>query len=552
MAIIHGTEGDDSGRWLPPYALSGTPDPDVIYGYGGRDVVWGNGGDDEIYGGNDNDSLHGGEDGDRIYGGQGVDVITGDVGDDELFGEEGDDFVYAGLGNDRLDGGTGADYMQGDDGDDTYYVDHTGDLISEFSGEGEDWVFSSITTTLTANTEVLALLGQAAINGTGNVLDNGIAGNDAANVLSGGDGNDEIRGWFGNDTIHGGGHNDGLSGDWGDDTLHGDWGADFIFGGSGQDQLFGGSGADWLEGGSDNDVMEGGINDDTYVVDSAGDVVMELPGEGTDTVVTHISYTLPAHVENLTIASGGNLHGTGNGLDNAIVGGGGDNTLRGYAGNDTLIGDAGNDFMSGGPDNDTYYVESAGDVVAESQNEGVDTVNAGVSFTLPVQVENLTLSGSDPLNGIGNGHRNVIAGNAGNNVLRGEGDNDTLNGQAGADDLHGGIGTDTLTGGSGTDDFVFDTTITKIRNVDLITDFSVADDTILLDDAVFSTLPAGALAASRFYAGSAARDADHRIIYDPQDGALLYDADGGGSVAPIQFARLDAGLALTHQDFVVF
>jgi trimeric autotransporter adhesin len=552
MAIIHGTEGDDNGAFRPPLALSGTPDPDVIYCYAGNDFAWGYGGEDEIYGGNDNDSLSGGDQDDLLYGGHGVDILHGDDGDDELFGEQDNDFIYAGRGDDRLDGGTGADYMEGREGDDTYYVDHAGDQISEFSGEGEDWVYSSITITLSANTEVLALLGQGAINGTGNALDNGIGGNDAANVLSGGDGNDELRGWFGDDTIHGGGHNDGLSGDWGDDTLYGDWGADFIFGGSGQDHLFGGSGADWLEGGSGDDVMEGGVNDDAYVVDSTGDVVMELPGEGTDGVVTHISYTLPAHVENLTIASGANLHGTGNSMDNAIVGGGGDNTLRGYAGNDTLIGEAGNDFMSGGPDNDTYYVESPGDVVFESRNEGVDTVNAGVSFTLPVQVENLTLLGSGSLNGTGNGSRNVIAGNAGNNVLRGEGDDDTLNGQAGADDLYGGAGADTLTGGPGSDDFVFDTKITKARNVDLITDFSVIDDTIRLENAVFLGLPLGVLDASAFYAGSAARDTDHRIIYDPQDGELFYDADGDGPAAAVQFARLDTGLVLTHQDFLVF
>ena len=111
-------------------------------------------------------------------------------------------------------------------------------------------------------------------------------------------------------------------------------------------------------------------------------------------------------------------------------------------------------------------------------------------------------------------------------------------------------GNDTLTGGGGADSFVFNTALNVTTNVDHITDFSVPNDTIWLDEAVFTALsPTGILAASAFAIGTAAADASDRIIYNPTSGALLYDADGTGARAAVLFATLDPGLMLTNTDF---
>jgi len=116
----------------------------------------------------------------------------------------------------------------------------------------------------------------------------------------------------------------------------------------------------------------------------------------------------------------------------------------------------------------------------------------------------------------------------------------------------GGAGNDTLVGGDGNDRYVFDSALNASTNVDRLSDFSVADDTVALDGAVFDALPAGALASAAFFIGSAAHDADDRLIYNATTGALFYDADGnGGAATAVQFATLGSGLALTNNDFLV-
>jgi serralysin len=106
-----------------------------------------------------------------------------------------------------------------------------------------------------------------------------------------------------------------------------------------------------------------------------------------------------------------------------------------------------------------------------------------------------------------------------------------------------------MEGGVGADSFVFDTTLAG--GVDVIDDFSVVDDTILLENAIFTVLAAGGLAAAAFTTGAAATTAAHRILYNSANGQLLYDADGNGAGAAIHFATLDTGLAITAADFVV-
>lgn len=158
----------------------------------------------------------------------------------------------------------------------------------------------------------------------------------------------------------------------------------------------------------------------------------------------------------------------------------------------------------------------------------------------------------------GNSSSNTLNGTAGNDVIYGLGGRDKLYGKGGADLLDGGVGNDTLwggegvdtlTGGSGKDLFVFDAPFAGA--VDRITDFSPVDDTIRLENGIFTGLAGGALASSAFHIGSQAADASDRIIYDAASGALYFDPDGTGGAAQQQFAQMSSKLALTNADFSV-
>ena len=132
-----------------------------------------------------------------------------------------------------------------------------------------------------------------------------------------------------------------------------------------------------------------------------------------------------------------------------IIGNSANNTLTGAAGNDTLDGGLGTDSLVGGAGNDTYVVDVATDVVTEAANEGTDTVQSAVAWTLGTNVENLTLSGAGAINGTGNTLNNVLTGNSAANTLNGGAGNDTLDGAGGADILIGGAGADVYRFGAG-------------------------------------------------------------------------------------------------------
>ena len=222
----------------------------------------------------------------------------------------------------------------------------------------------------------------------------------------------------------------------------------------------------------------------------------------------------------------------------ALNGGNGNDTLRGMDGDDSLNGGAGIDTMTGGLGSDAYYVDHASDTVTESGGQGFDQVFASLSYTLTAGADIEVLATTNDtytvaLDLTGNSSGNIIRGNNGNNVI------------SGAD------GDDELTGLAGQDFFLFNTTPDAASNLDVITDFSVADDTILLENTIFGAFAQGGLAEERFVVGTAAQDASDCIIYDSNTGALYYDADGTGSTAAIQFAELNAGLALTHLDFYI-
>ncbi len=148
-----------------------------------------------------------------------------------------------------------------------------------------------------------------------------------------------------------------------------------INGNEGNDVLIGGNQGDILNGGTGNDLMAGGAGSDTYIVDSIGDQIIENANEGTDTVQASITFSLAAiaNVENLTLTGSANINGTGNSLDNIIVGNTGNNSLDGGAGNDTITGAAGKDIMTGGAGSNTFVFTATGDSANTSANADVIT-----------------------------------------------------------------------------------------------------------------------------------------------------------------------------------
>ena len=224
--------------------------------------------------------------------------------------------------------------------------------------------------------------------------------------------------------------------------------------------MFGTYNADTLIGTAGPDTLIGLAGNDTYTVNHISDIVTEALNAGTDLVNASISYTLPNNVENLTLTGSSNINGTGNSLDNTLTGNSGNNTLTGNTGNDTLNGGNGIDILIGGLDNDVYVVDTTTDTITENANEGTDTVQSSVTYTLGNNLENLTLTGAAAINGTWNAGNNTIIGNSSNN---------TLNGGAGADILTGGVGTDIL---------VFQFGQSPVSGADQITDFAIGTDKI--------------------------------------------------------------------------
>ena len=283
--------------------------------------------------------------------------------------------------------------MAGGAGNDIYVVDNIADVVTEAASAGTDRIDSSVTFTLGANVENLTLTGTAAINATGNTLNNALTGNTGANRLDGGAGNDTMAGGTGDDvyvvdiatdvvteaasagidrvesliTYTLGANVENL-------VLAGTTAINAT-GNTLANTLTGNAAANVLNGGAGADTMSGGLGDDIYVVDNVADVVTEAASAGIDRIDTSITTTLGANVENLTLTGTTAINGTGNTLNNVITGNSGANVLNGGAGNDTLTDAGGANVFIGGAGNDTLNVTSTGiDRIAVARGHGIDTV----------------------------------------------------------------------------------------------------------------------------------------------------------------------------------
>ena len=398
-----------------PDVVSGGNGGDNLRGYAGNDLLNGNSGNDTLRGDAGNDTLNGGlgldtaSYADAAAGvtvhlgvvaaqntfGAGTDTLvsienlTGSPLADRLTGNAADNLLNGGLGNDTLAGGAG---------NDTYVRNTTGDVVTEGVNAGIDLVRSAVSCTLPANVEKLLLTGTQAINGTGNALDNTLTGNSGDNVLNGGTGNDTLAGGAGNDTYVRNAAGDVVTeaANAGIDTVQSSvtstlsanveklvlTGSAAVDGmGNALDNTLTGNGArNLLDGGAGSDTMAGGAGNDTYVRDATGDVVNEGLDAGIDTVLSSVSYRLPANVERLTLTGTGSIGGIGNWLDNRVSGNSGNNVLRGGAGNDVLDGGTGRDTLVGGSGDDVYLVDAPDDVVTETalSTELVSASSSGI------------------------------------------------------------------------------------------------------------------------------------------------------------------------------
>jgi len=306
-----------------------------------------------------------------------------------------------------------------------------------------------------------------------------------------------------------------------------------LTGNAGNDTINAGAGNDSLDGGAGNDTLLGGAGNDTYYVDSIYDKLYETTTSssttdagGSDLVFSTVSWTLGSYFENLRLGGSGAINGTGNALNNTIYAGVGNNILNGGAGSDML----------------SYIYATSGVTI----NLGLTTAQAtkGSGTDTITNFENLA----------GSNYNDTLMGNTNSNIIYGYNGNDSLDGGAGNDTLLGGAGNDILTGGTGNDTFFLNGTLNVSANIDTITDFTASDDTIWLENSIFTSLSAtGTLSSDYFIASATALDANDYLLYNQTSGALYYDADGSGVTEAIQIALLGVGThpSITYADFTV-
>ncbi|MET0745190.1 MAG: M10 family metallopeptidase C-terminal domain-containing protein [Microvirga sp.] len=538
---------------------------DRFIGTSAANHFWGQGGGDYFSGGGGNDILDGGNDGDILYGEDGNDTIIGGAGQDYLDGGCGiDTVVYAGSpGGVTIDLANGT--ASGGDGDGPVQIVGRGSAIRHDILSGFE-------------------------NAVGSSFDDHLIGNGRINGLFGGDGDDTLTGGGGADRLNGGGGSD--TADYADaasglrlSLAGGRSGGDAYvsienLSGSGfNDRLIGNGAANVLTGQGGDDRINGGRGDDTLLGDFAyqGDAPPR-PGLGTGYTTLGPDATNNSTAgafdisNNFSLASDPDIFDSTTVLHTTVNATG--NGLGGYYKIDLAAGTVISIDIDGIADPNVHdswlrLLDSSGAIVAQNDDGGGDpgstsSRDSSVVFVVQETGTYTILEGSWSETAPGDGWAEVVPDGSTYTLnvsvefppapaQPGVAGSDTLIGGRGDDLLDGGLSADTLAGGAGEDSFRFSTALGN-GNVDRITDFRVADDTVLLDNLVFTSVGAdGPLASGAFFRSAAgvAHDDDDRILYDTGSGGLFYDADGTGQGAAIQFARLSPNLNLSAADFTI-
>lgn len=405
LATGKGSGGEAEGDTLSGIEnLRGGGVNDHLYGNSGDNDIFGMGGDDVLAGRDGPDFLDGDDGDDILNGGGGADIMQGGFGDDiylvddlaDLAVEEsnqGNDTVKSSVsfsisgkpienvllvgssdsnatGNgydNRLTGNDGFNILKGGAGDDVYVVQDPGDAVVEKAGQGIDTIRTEANFSLKSlpNVENLTLTGSEDTFGIGNAKNNVIRGNLGDNTLAGGKGNDTYYVQNKDDVI-------GEAADAGDDKvlssvsfkLSGN--VEYLkLTGSADIDGSGNSGGNTLVGNSGANDLRGGSGNDLYYVQGDDDRVYDAENGGHDTVFSSGNFGLDdSYAEDLVLTNDSNWHaGSGNNLDNLIVGSDSGCTLAGRGGNDVLIGgdwadvlfgELGQDTMIGGDGADTF------------------------------------------------------------------------------------------------------------------------------------------------------------------------------------------------------
>ncbi|MEO1193394.1 MAG: calcium-binding protein [Pseudomonadota bacterium] len=487
---------------------------DSLFGGSGNDSLYASDGDDTAYGGEGTDRIFGGEDDDLIGGLDGNDILYGDTGNDTVsagsggdlvLGREGTDTLFGGSGNDNLQGDSGNDLLDGSQGNDFLFGSDGSDTLvgglgvdTGFAGTGSDRFFGG-----SGNDFVQVGLGTDTVFGaSGTDVIQFTGGN---NLFYGGVGDDFALGANGSARLYGGSGIDRFAAASGDDVFFGGSGLDSLFGDSGSDRFVirsgeqvlgemidGGSGSDTIEVNdglqliSDNsytsieladffgtdkndslrgtdfagrDILRGLSGDDDIRAGDGGDTLFggsgrnALRGEaGDDTMVGGDSNDTMLGADGDDIATG--LRGR-----DIVAGGSGSDIFFGGSGRDRLNGGSGVDTVEGGSGDDTFIVDSAGDVLRETANGGLEDVirsNADdytIADGFQGHIERANINnGVGPANLRGNAFDNTLLGNTSDNRLFGNSGDDILNGQQGVDWMVGGSGDDTVVVDTVTDD----------------------------------------------------------------------------------------------------
>jgi Ca2+-binding RTX toxin-like protein len=427
--------------------ITGTAGEDFIDGGAGVDVLGGGAGNDiyivDVSGETITEAAGGGQDrviADGNYGlnpGAEVETLTTRTHAStfaiNLSGNELGQILFGNFGRNTLDGRGGADTLVGFAGDDLYIVDHPGDIIVETAGGGADRVVADATYILSGGAEVEILSTRThaatfAISLTGNEYGQTIQGNFGANTLDGRDGADTLIGFGGDDLYivdhigdvvieQAGGGNDRLVADVSyvlrsgsevetiSTRTHAATEAINLTGNEFTQTIQGNFGINKLDGRGGADTLIGFGGNDLYIIDHAGDTVIEGPGDGIDRVVADVNYALNAGAEVETLSSRTHaattaLNLTGNEFGQTIHGTFGANVIAGREGNDSLFGFAGDDrfvFAAGfGQDRIMDF-----DADPAGGQDKIDLAAYGMTNAMFANSVSITVSGADTLVTIG-------------------------------------------------------------------------------------------------------------------------------------------------------